>query len=128
MTPRQPVRHAGRSALTVGVVVAVLLGGSACAGAPSASVTPVVVRLADIQSATVRVRLNQVIRIETRDPTERYSPLVADERIVTVVVRRDAASGHFEPEIVPHQVGTTQVALVGNSPLDTTGFKVIVSP
>jgi len=118
----------GRAALAAGLAAALLLGGTGCAGTPSASVSPVVVNIADIQSATIRVRLHQVIRIETRGPADRYSPLVADERIVTVVVRRDAATGRFEPEIVPHRVGTTQVALVGASPLETTGFKVVVSP
>lgn len=117
-----------RRVLAIGFSAALLLGGTGCAARPSPSITPLVVRIADIQSATLRVRLDQVIRIETRDPTERFTPLVADERIVTVVVRRDAATGHFEPEIVPHRVGTTQVALRGASPLDSTGFNVIVRP
>jgi hypothetical protein len=128
MVPRRITPPAARATLTVGVAVAVLLGAAGCGGSPSPSATPVVVRLADIQSGTLRVRLDQVIKIETPDPSERYSALIADETIVTVVVRRDPVSGHFDPEIVPHRVGTTQVALVGRSPLDTTGFKVIVSP
>lgn len=126
--PRRIVGGPGRAALAIALAAALLLGGAGCAGRPSSSVTPLVVRIADIQSATIRIRLNQVIKIDTGTKTERYTPLIADERIVTVVLRRDDATGRFEPEIVPHRVGTTQVALIGTSPLDTTGFKVVVSP
>lgn len=114
--------------LTAGVTAALLLGASGCVADPSPSATALMVRIAEIQSGTIRVRLNQVIKIDTRGRTDHYTPLIADERIVTVVVRRDDLSQHFEPEIVPHRIGTTQVALVGTSPLDTVGFTVIVGP
>jgi len=125
---RRIVAGPGRAVLAIGLAIALLLGGAGCAGRPSPAVTPLVVRIVDIQSATIRVRLNQVIRVDTRGLPDRYTPLIADDRIVTVVVRRDEATGRFEPEIVPRRVGTTQVALIGSSPLETTGFKVIVTP
>jgi hypothetical protein len=113
--------------VTAGIAAAILLGGSGCSGGPAPSISPLVVKAADIQSGTVRVRLNQVVRITTSGLTDHYTPLVADESVVTVVVRRDDRTGRFEPELVPHRVGSTQVALLSPDPLDTIGFHVIVS-
>lgn len=117
-----------RPMFAAGIAAVILAGASGCTGPPSPSVTPLVVRIADIQSGTIQVRLNQVVEIDTRGQPDHYTPLIADDRIVTVVLRRDDRTRRFEPEIVPRRVGTTQVALVGTSPLDTVGFRVIVSP
>lgn len=113
--------------IATGLGFALLLVGTGCAGVPSASPSPLVVRIADIQSGTIHVRMNQVVEIDTRGLTDHYTPLIANEHIVTVVLRRDDLTRRFEPEIVPHRVGTTQVALVASNPLGTIGFTVIVS-
>lgn len=122
------VAGAGRRVPAIGLSAAILLACAGCAGASSPSISPLVVRIADIQSGTIRVRLNQVVQVETGGRGARFAALVADEGIATVVVRRDTVTGRLEPEIVPHRVGTTQVALRGSSPLETTGFRVVVGP
>ena len=115
-----------RSAVTASLVT-VVLALSGCAGQPTAA-APVDVRLADIQSHTLHVRLGQVIDIRLGGGSERYTPEIADEDIVAVVERRNLTSERFEPEIVPLRIGSTQVALIGADPNDSVGFRVIVTP
>ncbi len=115
-----------RSAVTASLV-AVVLALTGCAGR-SAAGAPVNVQLADIQSHTLHLHVNQVIDIHLGGGSERFTPEIADEDIVAVVERRNLTSERFEPEIVPLSVGSTQVALIGADPNDSVGFRVIVSP
>jgi hypothetical protein len=124
---RARLRH---PALAAGIAASALLGAAGCAGplTPPA-VTPITVRLADIQSGTVHVSLHQVVRIESGGTDRRYSASIADERVVSVVQHRDEAGGGFDPELVPLRVGATQVALISSVPGETVvGFKVVVTP
>jgi hypothetical protein len=121
------VHHPVRAA---GIAIALLLCLAGCVGnaAPPAP-TPFTMRLVDIQSGTVRLGLHQVMRIDTGRSDERYSALIADERIVAVVQHRDETAGRFEPELIPLRVGTTQVALVGSiAGREVVGFTVVVPP
>ena len=115
-----------RSAVTASLV-AVVLALTGCAGPPAAR-APVDVRLADVQSQTLHVHLHQVIHIHLGGGSERYTPEIADEDIVAVVERRNLTSDRFEPEIVPLRAGSTQVALIGADPIESVGFRVIVTP
>ena len=114
------------SAVTVSLV-AVVLALTGCAGRPTAGAR-VDVRLADIQSHTLHLHLNQVIDIHLGGGSERYTAEIADEDVVAVVERRNLTSERFEPEIVPLRAGSTQVALIGADPNDSVGFRVIVTP
>jgi hypothetical protein len=112
------------------VAAPLLLGLAGCAGnsGPPAA-TPVTMRLVDIQSGTVQVPLHQVLRIDTGLGDWRYSALIADQRIVTVVQHRNEGDGTFSPELVPLHVGRTQVALVNSIPGQAVvGFTVVVTP
>lgn len=117
-----------RSAVAAVIAVTMLLGLTGCTGsALPQSRTPLVIRLVDIQSRTLRVNLHQVVRLDTG--AGRYTAQIADERIVSVVQRRDQTDGRLEPELVPLRVGSTQVALTSSIPGDpVVGFKVVITP
>lgn len=116
-----------RRARAVASLVAVVLALTACVEHP-VPVAPLKVQLADIQSHTIRLRLHQVLEIDLGGSSERFTPEIADPRIVSIVERRDLTSGRFEPEVVPLRFGSTQVALIGADPGDTVGFRVTVTP
>lgn len=119
---RHPVRAAG-------IAIALLLAVSGCTGiVPPPAATPFTMRLADIQSGTVRLGLHQVMWIDVGRTSERFSALIADERVVAVVQHRDETAGRFEPELIPLRIGTTQVALVSSIPgRAVVGFTVVVT-
>ncbi|MEP6843026.1 MAG: hypothetical protein ABJA11_05865, partial [Pseudolysinimonas sp.] len=100
-----------------------------CAGTATApEPTPFTMRLVDIQSATVRLGLHQVMRIDTGGTGWRYSALIADDRIVAVVQHRNEGDGSFSPELVPLHIGRTQVALVSAIPgHEVVGFTVVIT-
>jgi hypothetical protein len=111
--------------LVVVVACTVLLGTSGCA-AGTATETPITLKLADIQSGTVRLSLHQVAFIDIGTAEGEYSAQIADRRIVSVVQRRDETDGRFEPELVPLRVGSTQVALTTTGQ-QVIGFRVVVT-
>ena len=96
--------------------------------APSQTHDSLVVPLADIQLATVTVKLGQVVKVDTGDSRARYSADVADESVVSVVQRREPEAGRFEPEIVPLEIGNTEIVLRSSDPDQTVvGFRVVVT-
>jgi hypothetical protein len=105
--------------------VATLLALAACSpGTPLRR--PLATPLASVQSGTLRIHLHQVMVLTLSDD-QRYTALIADPTIVSVVEHRDAAAGRFEPEIVPLKAGVTQVALTSSRPgHEVVGFRVIV--
>ena len=117
-----------RAAVTAPLVaVAVAVASTGCAGQATPA-PPLSIRLADIQSHTIRLHLHQVMEIGLGSSHAHFTPDVADPQILSVVERRDLTSGRLEPELVPRQLGSTQVALIGSLPYDTVGFRVIVTP
>ncbi len=115
--------------LAAALVAALVLSLAACAGnAAPAAATPFAMRLVDIQSATVRLGLHQVMRIDTAGVAWHFTARIADERIVRVVEHRNEGDGSFEPELVPLRIGRTQVALVSSvTGQAIIGFTVVVT-
>lgn len=110
------------------IAVALLLAVSGCAGSNDPQATPIVLRLVDIQSGTIRVGLHQVVELDIGGGRASYTAEIADDTVVAVVDRRDETDGRFEPELVPLRVGVTQVALISSIPGESVvGFRVIVS-
>jgi hypothetical protein len=111
------------------IAVTMLLGLTGCTGSAPSERTPLEIRLVDIQSRTLRVNLHQVVHLDTGTGAGRYTAQIADERVVSVVQRRDQTDGRLEPELVPLRVGSTQVALTSSIPGDpVVGFKVVITP
>lgn len=107
---------------TVAVAGALLGGATGCA---PAVVAPVTVNVNDLQGATVRVTLKQIVNINTGDlAVDSYTATIADESIVEFVQGRDDGSATFNPGLTPLAVGTTQVTLEneqgGIQPLEFT--------
>ena len=128
MRPAGSARWA-RAAVAAAIGAAMLLGTAGCTGSTQPQLTPLTMRLADIQSRTVRVNLHQVVHLDTGVGNGRYTAQIADESIVSVLQRRDETDGRLEPEVVPLRVGTTQVALTSSIAGDpVVGFTVVVVP
>lgn len=114
-----------RSVAATVLVVATLFALTGC-GADTPAARPLATPLASVQSGTLRIQLHQVM-VLTLNGDQRYTALIADPTIVSVVEHHDAAAGRFEPEIVPLKPGTTQVALTSSRPgHEVVGFRVIV--
>ena len=115
-------RRAGAAA--VGAALALALAGCA-PDQPLAH--PLATPLTSVQSGTLRIQLHQVMVLTLKDD-QRYTALIADPTIVSVVEHHDAAAGRFEPELVPLKAGSTQVALTSSRPgHEVVGFRVIVT-
>ena len=98
---------------TLAVAAALLFGLTACT-APSTGpiVSPVTVKIADLDGTTVKVALNQVVNLDTGDlATDSYSGKVADPSIATFTKGGKNGGADFNPGLTPHKVGTTEVTL-----------------
>jgi len=98
-----------RAARTTIAVVALL---TACAPSVGPIVSPVTVKISDLQGSTVKVALNQVVNLDTGSlATDSYTGTVADTSIATFTPGGKKGGADFNPGLTPHKVGTTQVTL-----------------
>ena len=109
-------RHTGRmnlrAARTVAATLALLALLAACAPNSGPVVAPVTVKIADLDGTTVKVALNQVVNLDTGSlATDSYSGTVADPSIATFTTGGNKGEADFNPGLVPHKVGTTEVTL-----------------
>jgi hypothetical protein len=101
-----------RALRTIAATVALLALLAACAPNAGPVVAPVTVKIADLDGTTVRVALNQVVNLKTGSlATDSYSGTVADTSIATFTPGGKKGGADFDPELTPHKVGTTEVAL-----------------
>jgi hypothetical protein len=101
-----------RAARTIAATIALLALLAACAPNTGPVVAPVTVKIADLNGATVKVALNQVVNLDTGSlATDSYSGTVADTSIATFTPGGKKGGADFNPGLTPHQVGTTEVTL-----------------
>ena len=102
-----------RAARTFATAVTLLALMTACAPQnPGPVVSPVTVKIADLEGTTVNVALNQVVNLDTGSlATDSYSGTVADTSIATFTPGGKKGDADFNPELTPHKVGTTKVTL-----------------
>lgn len=101
-----------RPARTTIAVVALLALLTACAPSVGPVVSPVTVKISDLQGSTVKVALNQVVNLDTGSlATDSYTGTVADTSIATFTPGGKKGGADFNPGLTPHKVGTTQVTL-----------------
>jgi len=101
-----------RAARTTIAVVALLAVLTACAPGGGPVVSPVTVKISDLQGTTVKVALNQVVNLDTGSlAVDSYSGTVADPSIATFTKGAKTGEAQFNPGLTPHKVGTTEVTL-----------------
>lgn len=101
-----------RAARTIAATLALFALLTACTPNTGPVVAPVTVKIADLDGTTVKVALNQVVNLTTGSlATDSYSGKVADPSIATFMAGGKKGSADFNPELVPHRVGTTEVTL-----------------
>jgi hypothetical protein len=102
-----------RAARTVAATVALLALLTACAPLNVGPVvSPVTVKIADLDGTTVKVALHQVVNLDTGSlATDSYSGKVADTAIATFTPGGKKGGADFNPGLTPHAVGTTEVTL-----------------
>lgn len=110
------------------VAVSAVVGLSACSATPV--VAPVTVSVGELQGATVKVSLNQVVNINTGDlAADSYTAEIADPSILEFVQGKKEGDATFNPGLRPLKEGTTEVTLTnaqgGIQPLT---FTVTVTP
>ena len=106
------LRAVRTAAALAGATVALLALLTACAPHTGPVVAPVTVKIADLDGTTVTVALNQVVNLTTGSlATDSYSGKVADPSIATFTTGGNKGEADFNPELVPHKVGTTEVTL-----------------
>ena len=101
-----------------GIVAAFLalgiVGLSACTSAPSTNnvIAPVVMEAGDLQGATVTLKVDQVLDINTGSlDVDSYSGKVADPKVAEFVAGRVDGSATFNPGVTGLAVGSTEVVL-----------------
>ena len=100
-----------RAARTLSIAAVLLIGLTACSS-PGPVVSPVTVKIADIDGTTVKVALNQVVNLKTGSlATDSYSGQVADTSVATFTKGGKKDGADFNPSLTPHKVGTTEVTL-----------------
>ena len=101
-----------RTARTLAIAAVLLVGLAACAPSNQPVVSPVTVKIADLDGTTVKVALNQVVNLDTGDlATDSYSGKVDDTSIATFTKGGKSGGADFNPGLTPHKVGTTEVTL-----------------
>lgn len=126
MIAMRMIRTAGAAVVAAIIAGAVIAGVAGCA---PAVVAPVTVGVNDLQGATVKVGLKQIVNIDTGDlPVDSYSAEIADPTILQFVQGRDDGSATFNPGLTPLAVGTTEVTMTNaQGGIQALKFTVVVT-